>query len=260
MAARPYVLIGNWKMHKTVDEARRFVQELLTSFQEKENMQVGLAVPYTTLYPLSQELKGSPLLLGAQNMNDASEGAFTGEIAGSMLLEAGAQFVILGHSERRHLYKESNSFIHRKLVRAVEVGLKPILCIGETREQHEQELAYAVIEEQLKEGIKDLTAQQLQQLVIAYEPVWAVGTGQSADPSLVQSIHSFCRQILSTILDEEFAQTVVIQYGGSVTPANAEQLLEKPDIDGLLIGGASLSLESFLQIINHKYSKNQSEG
>lgn len=260
VANRPYVIIGNWKMHKTIDEARTFVQNLLSSFQPQETKIAGLAVPFTAIHPLAEEVKGKALLIGAQNMNDASEGAFTGEIAGSMLKDAGAQFVLLGHSERRHLFGENDAFINRKVKRAVEVGLQPILCIGETKAEYEANETHAVIERQLTEGLKDLQPQQLQRLIIAYEPVWAIGNGHSASPEVAQKAQHFCRQVLAKILTEELAQQIVIQYGGSVNPSNAHELLAQPDIDGLLIGGASLSLESFLQIVNDRYSKIQSEG
>lgn len=257
---RPSVIIGNWKMHKTIEEASSFVKELLTSLHPTETKIVGLAVPYTVIYPLSQEVEGSHLLIGAQNMNDASEGAFTGEIAASMLKDAGAQFVLLGHSERRQLYREDDAFINRKLKKAVEVGLQPILCIGETKAEYEEGQTHAVLERQLTEGLKDLQPQQLQKLIIAYEPVWAIGSNHSATPEVAQEAQHFCRQILGKILTEEFAQKIVIQYGGSVNPSNAHELLAQPDIDGLLIGGASLSLESFRQIVNDRYSKIQSVG
>jgi triosephosphate isomerase len=247
-------------MHKTIEEARTFVQHLLASFQPAENKKIGLAVPFTVIHPLAEEVKGKALLIGAQNMNDASEGAFTGEIAGTMLKDAGAQFVLLGHSERRHLYGEDDAFINRKVKRAVEVGLQPILCIGETKAEYEANETHAVIERQLTQGLKDLQPHQLQQLIIAYEPVWAIGNGHSATPEVAQEAQHFCRQVLARILTEDLARQIVIQYGGSVNPSNARDLLAQPDIDGLLIGGASLSLESFLQIVNDSYSKIQSEG
>lgn len=250
MVNRPCVIIGNWKMNKTIDEARLFVQQLLSSFEPQEGRVVGLAVPYTLIYPLAEEVGKHALLLGAQNMNDATEGAFTGEIAGVMLKDAGAQFVLLGHSERRHLYGETDAFINRKLKKAVGIGLQPILCVGETQSEYDAQETHAVIERQLTEGLKDLQADQLQQLIIAYEPVWAIGNGLSASPEIAQEVQHFCRQVIAKILTEEFAQRLVIQYGGSVNPSNAHDLLEQPDIDGLLIGGASLSLESFRQIVN----------
>jgi triosephosphate isomerase len=260
VANRPYVIIGNWKMHKTIEDGRTFVRNLLTAYQPADNKIVGLAVPFTAIYPLAQEVKDQALLIGAQNMNDASEGAFTGEVAGIMLKDAGAQFVLLGHSERRHLYGEDDAMINRKLKRAVAVGLQPILCVGETKAEYEANETHAVIERQLAEGLKDLQPHQLQRLIVAYEPVWAIGNGHSATPAIAQEAQHFCRQMLAKILTEEWAQQIVIQYGGSVNPSNAHELLAQPDIDGLLIGGSSLLLESFLQIVNDRYSKNQSKG
>lgn len=249
LAERPTIITGNWKMHKTIEEATAFVDGLLP-IVPKEKVLVGLAVPFTMIYPLSQKVGNNPLAIGAQNMNDASEGAFTGEVAGKMLKNAGAKFVLLGHSERRRLFHEDNDFINRKVKRAVQSGLQPFLCIGESREEHDTGAAHATLEIQLKECLRDIPEDQLKSLVIAYEPVWAIGTGQNASPEYAQEIHQFCRGILSELFSPEFANAIVIQYGGSVTPANASNFLKQPDIDGLLIGGASLSLESFSQIVN----------
>lgn len=246
---RPCVITGNWKMYKTAEEARSFAKDLLPLI-ESSPAEVWLAVPFTALYPLSQEFKDSRLKIGAQNMNDASEGAFTGEIAGKMLKEAGAVFVLLGHSERRTLYHEDNAFINRKVKRAVEVGLRPVLCVGETQQEHDKGQAQALIEAQLTACLQDLSAEQLSDLVIAYEPVWAVGTGRSATPEMAQDMHQFCRQVLAQKFSEEWANRLIIQYGGSVNGNNAAALLSQPDVDGLLVGGASLSLESFSQIVN----------
>lgn len=250
MSARPCVIIGNWKMHKTIEEALSFVHSLLASYKPDGTKVVGLAVPYTLIYPLSIEVKDSQLLIGAQNMNDASEGAFTGEVAGAMLVDAGAQFVLIGHSERRHAYGEDDLLINRKVKRALEVQLRPILCVGETQEEYESQVTHEVIERQLSQGLQNIKTEQLDHLIIAYEPVWAIGNGHSATPEIAQEVQHYCRQVLSKIFTEEAAANIVIQYGGSVSPSNAHELLAQPDVDGLLIGGASLSLESFCQIIN----------
>lgn len=260
VANRPIVIIGNWKMHKTIEEARTFVKHLLASYQPSSVKIIGLAVPFTAIYPLAEEVKKEGILIGAQNMNDASEGSFTGEVAGNMLKEAGAQFALLGHSERRRLFGEDDAFINRKVKSAVKAGLRPVLCVGETKEEYESNLTHQVIETQINEGLKDLQSAELQQLIIAYEPIWAIGNGHSATPGIAQEVQHFCRQTLKNLFTEEFANQIVIQYGGSVNPSNAAELLAQPDIDGLLIGGASLFLESFIQIVNNKYSKIQSEG
>lgn len=256
---RPVVITGNWKMYKTIEEAQSFVSQLIPVI-EGSDVEVCLAVPFTAIYPLAQEVQQTSLMIGAQNMNDASEGAFTGEIAGKMLKEAGASFVLLGHSERRRLYHEDNAFINRKVRRAVEVGLRPVLCVGETLQEYEAGETRQVIQAQLTECLKDLTAEQLKSLIIAYEPVWAIGSGYSATPEIAQGVQSFCRQVMAEQFSSELAEQLVIQYGGSVNPSNAKELLSQPDIDGLLIGGASLSLESFIQIVNDSKSKIQSQG
>jgi triosephosphate isomerase len=256
VAKRSCIIIGNWKMHKTIEEAEAFVNGLLTSYSPSDHKKIGLAVPYTAIYPLRQLVSSSSILsIGAQNMNDASEGAFTGEIAGTMLKEAGAEFVILGHSERRRLYAEDNACINKKMKRAIETGLRPILCVGETEEELASRQTEKVIELQLREGLKDLNAIDLRDLVIAYEPVWAIGTGNPASPAVAQATHQFCRRIIANLLSLEFAEQTVIQYGGSINAANAQILLAQSDIDGLLIGGASLSLATFLHIINQHYAK-----
>lgn len=255
MTSRPCVLIGNWKMHKTVEEARAFIEQLLDSIHSSDTTCIGLAVPFTVIYPLAEQVKGKAILIGAQNMNDASEGAFTGEIAGSMLKNAGAQFVLLGHSERRHLYHEDDALINRKLKQALHVGLQPILCIGETQKEYAEKRTAEVIQRQLTEGLKELSIEQMKQVMIAYEPVWAIGNGHSAAPFTAQEMLSVCRKTIASFASEEVSQQIAMLYGGSVTPSNAHDLLEQPDIDGLLIGGASLSLESFLAIVNDRYAK-----
>jgi len=250
---RPKVITGNWKMHMTLDDATSFVHQLIPATRDCTT-QIFLAVPFTMIQTLAKEAEGSHVVIGAQNMNDASQGAFTGEIAGSMLVEVGAKFVLLGHSERRHLFKEKNEFINRKVKRAIEVGLRPVLCIGETKEEHQAGRTREILRQQLVGGLLGISAEALENLIVAYEPVWAVGTGEPATPEIAQQEHRFCREILSEILAPELAEKIVIQYGGSVTPANAKQLLSQPDIDGLLIGGASLSLASFTQIVNDSES------
>lgn len=254
-ANRPIVLIGNWKMHKTIEEASSFVEGLLSGYTSEEQKIVGLAVPYTLLYPLSAQTAGEFLKIGAQNMNEAAEGAFTGEIAGRMLVDAGAQFVLLGHSERRHLYGEDDDCINRKVKRAVEAGLQPILCVGESKEQFERDETHRVLEQQLSQGLKGLDSDKIKNLIVAYEPVWAIGTQQSASSQIAQEAHHFCRSHLGTLFNKKIADMIPILYGGSVNSSNADELLAEPDIDGLLIGGASLSLDSFKQIVNHHYQK-----
>jgi triosephosphate isomerase len=250
---RPLVVTANWKMYKTVEEACSFARALLPVVEENR-IQVWLAVPFTAIHPLKQEIQESKLMIGAQNMNDASEGAFTGEIAGKMLKEAGASFVLLGHSERRHLYKEDNAFINRKVKRALEEGLIPVLCVGENSDERDANETEQVIRSQLQECLAEVTETQIKSLIIAYEPVWAIGSGRNAAPQEAQKVHKICREIIKEMFSEEVAQSIVIQYGGSVNSSNASSLLAEADIDGLLIGGASLSLESFIEIVNDSKS------
>ncbi len=246
---RPVVITGNWKMHKTIEEALAFVKGLIPKVAASP-VKVCLAVPFTAIKPVAELLQGTNIAIGAQNMNDASEGAFTGEVAGTMLKEAGAQFVLLGHSERRRIFHESNAFINRKVKRALQDGLQPVLCIGETLQEHEADQRDEVLTAQLTESLEGVTDEQLSSMILAYEPVWAIGTNLSATPEQAESAHQFIRSLVAAKWNEETANSLVIQYGGSVQPKNAKSLLEKSDIDGLLVGGASLNLDFFAQIVN----------
>ncbi|MBA3721399.1 MAG: triose-phosphate isomerase [Parachlamydiaceae bacterium] len=250
---RPKVITGNWKMNKTLKEAQTFVETLIPSI-EGHSTQVYLAVPYTMIQTLVKKSENTKLVIGAQNMNDASEGAFTGEIAASMLKDVGAKFVLLGHSERRRYFHEDNAFINRKVKRAIKDHLQPVLCIGETKEEYDEGQTQEVLRRQLKECLAGIETSDIENLIIAYEPVWAIGTGYTPTPEEAQKMHLFCRELLGEIFNVETAQKIIIQYGGSVTAINAKDLLNEPDIDGLLIGGASLSLETFVKIIDDSES------
>lgn len=244
------IIIGNWKMYKSSSEAVEFIKQL-TPLVKDSKATIGLAVPFTAIESCSKAAKGTSIDIGAQNINDAREGAFTGEIAASMVKNAGATFVIVGHSERREYFNEDNTFIHAKVLRALSEGLKVILCIGETSEQREKNHE-EILHTQLQEGLKEVPAEKVDQIMIAYEPVWAIGTGQSATPEIAQETHAFCRSLLTEIFSDK-GNTVPILYGGSVKPENAKSLLEKPDINGALVGGASLEVKSFSAIIHsHK--------
>ncbi|MCH9625246.1 MAG: Triosephosphate isomerase [Chlamydiales bacterium] len=248
---RPVIITGNWKMYKTIEESLSFVKTL-SPLIAKSQATVFLAVPFTAIDPTVKcfkELKAA-VSVGAQNMNDCEEGAFTGEIAGKMLVGVGAKFVILGHSERRHVFNETNAFINRKVKRALKDKLQPVVCVGETLEQRQAGTTEEVLKNQLLESLEGLSEEEIAKLILAYEPVWAIGTGQVAHPSDAQTAHLFCRGVIASAWGELAAQSVVIQYGGSVKPENAADLLAQDDIDGLLVGGASLSAESFGQIIN----------
>lgn len=251
---RPKIIIGNWKMYKTIDQTADFIKQL-APLVENSPIGIFLAVPFTAIHAAAEQAKDTTLIIGGQNMNDATEGAFTGEVAGNMLKDAGAQFVLLGHSERRRIFHEDNAFINRKVKRAIADGLRPVLCVGETRSERDEGKIHEVIKEQITKDLTDLTPEQLEGLILAYEPVWAIGSNITATPEEAQEMNSFCRQVLSEVFNPDFAAQVVIQYGGSVNASNAKILMEQPDIDGLLVGGASLSLESFIQIVDNSFSK-----
>lgn len=239
------IIVGNWKMYKSPAEAVAYVHELLP-LVKSASAKIYLAVPFTAISSVAEAAKGSNLQIGAQNMHDASEGAFTGEIAARMLGEAGASFVVLGHSERRRLFGETNDFINRKVLKALSEHLQPILCIGETLEEREAGRTADILHQQLKECLAGVSAENAPNLLIAYEPVWAIGTEKAAMPELAQQIHQECLDWLK----EQLQLEPIILYGGSVNPANGRSLLEQPAIGGLLVGGASLSPTTFSEIIN----------
>lgn len=246
--SRRIIIVGNWKMYKTVPESIHYIQTLLLAMGES-TIKTYLAVPFTAIHPLAVLCKNTPITIGAQNMHDAEEGAFTGEIAARMLKDAGAHFVILGHSERRRLFHETSSFINKKVKRALSAGLIPLLCVGETLAQREADETKEVLMSQIKESLEGITREQVVGLALAYEPVWAIGTSQVATPKMAQEAHLICRHVLKELFGADVADQISILYGGSVSPASAPGLLEQPDVDGLLVGGASLDPQSFLKII-----------
>jgi triosephosphate isomerase (TIM) len=248
--ARIPLIAGNWKMFKTGREAREFVHALAKAVPESSR-RIYLSVPFTALAEAAQAAQGSPILIGAQNMHDQVEGAFTGEISARMLKEAGAEFVLLGHSERRQHFGETNAFIHRKLQRALSENLIPILCIGETLAEREQNVTQRVLSRQLEECLRGLDAHALARVIIAYEPVWAIGTGRTATPAIAQEVHRHIRQFLLHSSGNKAAESVCLLYGGSVKADNIADLMKEPDIDGALVGGASLDVASFVQIIQN---------
>jgi triosephosphate isomerase len=238
-------IVGNWKMYKTGAEARTFVAALAPEISATKR-RVMLAVPFTAI----EAAKGTKIAIGAQNMHDQVEGAFTGEISARMLKASGATFVLLGHSERRQYFLETNPFIHRKLMRALHEGLTPILCIGELLQERESGNHEKVLKLQLEECLQGLNAAQAAQVIIAYEPVWAIGTGKTATPEIAEGVHRFIRHWLGERFGKETSEKISLLYGGSVKPDNIAALMQQPDIDGVLVGGASLDVKSFAQIIN----------
>ncbi|PWU04975.1 MAG: triose-phosphate isomerase [Verrucomicrobia bacterium] len=244
-----YLIAGNWKMNKTAAEATAFAKNLLKDSSNEKLVEVLLCAPFTAIPALSQVLAGSTIALGAQNMNPEISGAFTGEISAAMLKEFDVKYVILGHSERRTLFNESNDFINKKVKAAINGKLNPILCVGETLKERESGKTMEVIGTQIREGLQGLSKEEIGNVVIAYEPIWAIGTGKNATPEMAQEVHAAIRKIIENEFDIK-ANNMQILYGGSMKPENAEELLMQSDIDGGLIGGASLELNSFIQIID----------
>jgi triosephosphate isomerase len=242
------IVVGNWKMYKTAREAADYLEELLPLI-EGCTADVYLAVPYTSVATAAKAAKGSRVLIGAQNMNDAREGAFTGEIAALMLKEAGAEFVLLGHSERRHHFDETNQFIHRKIIRALADDLIPILCVGETLEEREAGRMEEVLREQIEKGLAGIPAEEAGKILLAYEPVWAIGTGKSASAAMAQEAHAFCKEVLGDLFGKRKAGTLPILYGGSVSDANIADLIAQKDISGVLVGGSSLDPKNLSKIV-----------
>jgi triosephosphate isomerase len=254
---RAPLIAANWKMYKTIDEGKAFI-ETLAPLLSPPFPKVYIAVPFTTLKTLCEtaasanKKHGTKIQIGAQNMHDASEGAFTGEIAAQMLVDAGASFVILGHSERRHLFNETSPFINRKVKAALQAKLTPIVCIGETLQERDGGKGEETVLTQLQESLEGIDADQAASLVLAYEPVWAIGTGRTATGKQAQQMHKMIRDFAAKHWDKATAERLTILYGGSVKPANTKELLDQPDIDGVLVGGASLNVESFNQIIHYQ--------
>jgi triosephosphate isomerase len=246
MSDRQPLIAGNWKMHKTLAEAKALAREIRQGAAPGRRAEVALAPPYTALAAVAGELKGSDIRLAAQDTFWEKQGAYTGAISPAMLADVGCHYVIVGHSERRQFFGETNHTVNLKVKATLAAGLKVILCVGETRGEREAGQTMARVGEQLREGLAEVTASAAE-LVIAYEPVWAIGTGLTATPDQAQEVHAFIRQELSQLLKD--GAPYRIQYGGSVTPGNAASLLAQPDIDGALVGGASLKPELFLPII-----------
>ncbi|NHM28816.1 triose-phosphate isomerase [Desulfofundulus sp. TPOSR] len=243
------LLAGNWKMYKTVTEAVEFVRGLKEALAGVQGVEVAVCPPFTALYAVARELEGSNIVLGAQNMHRAEEGAYTGEISPVMLKEIGCRYVILGHSERRQYFGESDEDVNAKVKAALKHGLVPIVCVGERLEEREAGHTERVVGAQVRRSLAGLSGTELAGLVVAYEPVWAIGTGRTASPEDAQQVNAFIRCLLAEMGGREAARQVRIQYGGSVKPENAAELLGQPDIDGALVGGASLKVDSFAAIV-----------
>lgn len=247
---RKPLLAGNWKMYKTSDQARQFFKDLISLAADFSNdREVAFAVPFPSLEASVAAAAGTPVIIAAQNLYWEEEGAFTGEVSGSMIKAAGAGAVLIGHSERRQMFGDTGEWVNRKVKAALRSGLTPIMCIGETLTEREGNLTLEILDRQLTEGLAGLTAADTAVLVLAYEPVWAIGTGLTATPQEAQEAHAFIRKRLGELLGQTRADGLRILYGGSVKPDNVAKLMAQPDIDGALVGGASLDPASFIKII-----------
>jgi triosephosphate isomerase len=246
---RKLIIAGNWKMNKTVAEGLDLVRSLKIELANVKEVDTVVCPPYTALSEVSKVILDSSIRLGAQNMSEHNVGAYTGEIAAVMLKEFSVRYVILGHSERRQYQKEPDALIAKKALAALAASLKPIVCVGETLAEREGGQTEAVLNTQVRGSLAGLTKDQMEETVIAYEPVWAIGTGKTATTAQAQEAHAFIRGLVAKIFDETVARRVRIQYGGSVKPSNARELMSQPDVDGALVGGASLEARSFADII-----------
>ncbi|MFN7133461.1 MAG: triose-phosphate isomerase [Myxococcales bacterium] len=248
--ARTQVIAGNWKMHKNVAEAQSLVRELRNLLGVvRDRVEIAVAPPFTALHPVAKALEDSNIKLAAQNVHWEPQGAFTGEVSVGMLKEVGCSFVIVGHSERRQYFGETDETVNKRAQAALKGGLLPIICIGETLQEREGGKTLEVVGRQLKGALAGIQAQDVARLVLAYEPVWAIGTGKTASTTQAQEVHAFIRKTLASLYDGKTAEQTRIQYGGSVKPENAAELLGQPDIDGALVGGASLKADDFAKIV-----------
>jgi triosephosphate isomerase len=255
-SSRRRFVAGNWKMNLDRKSALALCAVLREQHGAENALRVAVAPPFVYLSDVARALEGSAILVGAQDVCERLSGAFTGEVSAAMLKDVGARFAIVGHSERRHVYGESDELVSQKLRRVLDAGLEAILCVGETLEERKAKQTEAVVSRQLTRALEGVTRAELPRITLAYEPVWAIGTGQNATPEQASQVHQYLRGVLSGLHDEGAAETLCIQYGGSVSPQNAAAILAAPDVDGALVGGASLKSETFLPIIDAAPSQN----
>ncbi|MCF6267294.1 MAG: triose-phosphate isomerase [Desulfuromusa sp.] len=248
-------IAGNWKLNLTNAESRELASQLVTNLSDVNDRDIVIAPVFTSLTIVAEVIKNSPIQLAAQNCYSQTTGAFTGEVSPILLKDVGCNYVILGHSERRQLMNETDTFINEKLLKALDTGLSPILCIGETLQERENNQMLDVLGRQVKGGLDNLTAAQLTDVVIAYEPIWAIGTGKTATNEQAQEAHSFIRGLVREMFNQDVADKIRILYGGSVKPNNVDGLMAQADIDGALVGGASLKAEDFIRIVRFERGK-----
>ena len=245
------LIVGNWKMFKTISEAITLFNIIKAGTHKIADCVVVVCPPFIALAAISEIIRDTKIDLGAQNMYSETEGAFTGEISPLMLKDVGCRYVILGHSERRQHFKETNEMINKKVVAALKYNLVPILCVGETLEEREARHAFEIVKQQFDQSLKNLKPEEIERVAIAYEPVWAIGTGRTATPEQAEQMHSYIRRLLKEQYGETVGERIKILYGGSVKPDNIAQLMAKPNLDGALVGGASIKAESFIQIVTN---------
>lgn len=246
---RKPLIMGNWKMYKTIGEAKVFAEEFKKLYKPSD-VGVGFCAPFTQLAALKKAFKDTDIKVGAQNMHFAENGAYTGEVSADMLNELGVEYCIIGHSERRQYFNETDETVNKKLHTAFKHNIIPILCVGESLEQRDAGKEFDVVQTQTVAALKGLTAEQTASLVIAYEPVWAIGTGRNATPEQANEMCGHIRKVIEELYGDEVSEKVIIQYGGSVKPSNASELMNMEEIDGALVGGASLVPEDFIEIVN----------
>ncbi|MFW6082278.1 MAG: triose-phosphate isomerase [Desulfosalsimonas sp.] len=252
MTARRPLIAGNWKMYKTCPEAEDTARQIIQKLTAAVDADIMIAPPATALKPVFSIIRGTPVELGAQNMFWEDEGAYTGEVSGPMLVSAGCTYVIIGHSERRQYFGETDESVKSKIKAAKAAGLVPVICVGETESERDAEKTFSVLDKQMENGLKGLSADSFKGSVIAYEPVWAIGTGRTATPEQAQEVHAHLREFLNKRFGGDIAAQTRIIYGGSVKPENISELMALEDIDGALVGGASLKPDTFSKIINYK--------
>lgn len=243
------IIAGNWKMNKTVEEALELVGRLKTQLKEAGDVDIVVCPPFTALGEVAKIIQDTNIQLGAQDVHWEDSGAYTGEVSCLMIRELGCRYVIIGHSERRAYFGETNEGVNKKAKAVLRHNLIPIICVGERLEQREKGETFEVIKDHIENGLKGISAEEMKKVVIAYEPVWAIGTGKTATPEQAQEAHGFIRSLLSEFYSQDAASLVRIQYGGSVKPDNISDLMAKADVDGALVGGASLKVDSFVKIV-----------
>jgi len=246
---RKPIIAGNWKMHKTINEAKSFVEEIKGSIKETD-VEAVICAPYTILKDLKEVTKGTNIKVGAQNMHFEENGAFTGEISPLMLKELDVDYVIIGHSERRQYFNETDETVNKKVKKALEHSIIPIMCVGESLEQREAGDTKSIVKSQVEKGLEGINHEDIKKIVVAYEPIWAIGTGKTASSEDANEVIAYIREVIKNVSSEDISEEIRIQYGGSVKPSNVEEIMNQSDIDGALVGGASLEPKDFIELVN----------